>query len=314
MSNINPKYSILILIPLLLIGGYLFLGSNEQTESDMSNDIVIVEPESVPEPVVEPVVEPEPVPEPIPEPVVEPVVEPKPVPEPVVEPVVEPKPDMANPPPASNPSSISILLLDIETNSIIVSVDIEGEFDHWHINLDTQLSESGMAGGVMVTNSYNYKFDDIQPGEHTVYVGAVDSSHSLLGEQVSQTFTIADLVVEEPALDCEFGFAKVEVDMVELCDLIVIREDVFMEINGLFQYKELKIQKGVTITWKTTEDNLGAGGDVNFHQVYELNGLFDSGSLIKGKSWSYTFDEVGVFEYTCPPHPWMMGTIIVVDE
>ena len=282
MSNINPKYSILILIPLLLIGGYLFLGSNEQTENDMSNDIAVVEPE--------------------------------PVPEPVVEPVVEPEPDMANPPPASNPSSISILSLDIETNTIIVSVDIEGEFDHWHINLDTQLSESGVAGGVMVTNSYNYKFEDIQPGEHTVYVGAVDSSHSLLGEQVSQTFTIAELVVEEPAPECEFGFAKVEVDMVESCDLIVIREDVFMEINGLFQYKELKIQKGVTVTWKTTEDNLGAGGDVNFHQVYELNGLFDSGMMIKGKSWSYTFDEVGVFEYTCPPHPWMMGTIIVVDE
>ena len=282
MSNINPKYSILILIPLLLIGGYLFLGSNEQTENDMSNDIAVVEPE--------------------------------PVPEPVVEPVVEPEPDMANPPPASNPSSISILSLDIETNTIIVSVDIEGEFDHWHINLDTQLSESGVAGGVMVTNSYNYKFEDIQPGEHTVYVGAVDSSHSLLGEQVSQTFTIAELVVEEPAPECEFGFAKVEVDMVESCDLIVIREDVFMEINGLFQYKELKIQKGVTVTWKTTEDNLGAGGDVNFHQVYELNGLFDSGMMIKGKSWSYTFDEVGVFEYTCPPHPWMTGTIIVVDE
>ena len=284
MSNINPKYSILILIPLLLIGGYLFLGSNEQTENDMSNDIAVVEPEPVPEPVVEPVVEP------------------------------EPEPDMANPPPASNPISISILSLDIETNTIIVSVDIEGEFDHWHINLDTQLSESGVAGGVMVTNSYNYKFEDIQPGEHTVYVGAVDSSHSLLGEQVSQTFTIAELVVEEPAPECEFGFAKVEVDMVESCDLIVIREDVFMEINGLFQYKELKIQKGVTVTWKTTEDNLGAGGDVNFHQVYELNGLFDSGMMIKGKSWSYTFDEVGVFEYTCPPHPWMTGTIIVVDE
>jgi len=298
MSNINPKYSILILIPLLLIGGYLFLGSNEQTENDMSNDIAVVEPEPVPEPVVEPVVEPEPVPEPVVEPVVEP----------------EPEPDMANPPPASNPISISILSLDIETNTIIVSVDIEGEFDHWHINLDTQLGESGVAGGVMVTNSYNYKFEDIQPGEHTVYVGAVDSSHSLLGEQVSQTFTIAELVVEEPAPECEFGFAKVEVDMVESCDLIVIREDVFMEINGLFQYKELKIQKGVTVTWKTTEDNLGAGGDVNFHQVYELNGLFDSSMLIKGKSWSYTFDEVGVFEYTCPPHPWMTGTIIVVDE
>ena len=178
---------------------------------------------------------------------------------------------MANPPPASNPISISITSLDIETNSITVSIAIEGEFDHWHINLDTQLSESGAAGGVMVTNSYNYKFEDIQPGEHIVYVGAVDSSHSLLGEQVSQTFTIAELVMEEPALECGFGFAKVEVDMVESCEMIVIREDFTMELKGDFQFKELTIQKGVTVTWKTTEENLGAGGDVNYHQVFEIS-------------------------------------------
>ena len=294
MSNINPKYSILILIPLLLIGGYLFLGSNEQTESDMSNDIVIEEP--VPEPVVEPVAEP------VPEPVVEPVVEP------------EPEPDMANPPPASNPTSISIVSLDIETNSVTVSVNIDGDFDHWHINLDNQLSESGVAGGIMVNYQFSYIFTDVQPGEHTVYVGAVDSSHSLVGEQASQTFTVAELVAEEPELDCEFGFAKVEIDMVESCEMIVIREDFTMELKGDFQFKELTIQKGVTVTWKTTEENLGAGGDVNYHQVFEINGLFDSGSLILGKKWSYTFNEVGVFEYVCPPHPWMIGKITVVDE
>ena len=294
MSNINPKYSILILIPLLLIGGYLFLGSNEQTESDMSNDIVIEEPE--------------------PEPVVEPVVEPEPEPEPVVEPVVEPEPDMANPPPASNPTSISIVSLDIETNSVTVSVNIDGDFDHWHINLDNQLSESGVAGGIMVNYQFSYIFTDVQPGEHTVYVGAVDSSHSLVGEQASQTFTVAELVVEEPELDCEFGFAKVEIDMVESCEMIVIREDFTMELKGDFQFKELTIQKGVTVTWKTTEENLGAGGDVNYHQVFEIDGLFDSGPLILGKKWSYTFNEVGVFEYVCPPHPWMIGKITVVDE
>ena len=308
MSNINPKYSILILIPLLLIGGYLFLGSNEQTDSDMSKDIVIEE--SVPEPVVEPVAEP------VPEPAVEPEPEPEPVPEPVVEPVVEPEPepDMANPPPASNPTSISIVSLDIETNRVTVSVNIDGDFDHWHINLDNQLSESGAAGGIMVNYQFSYIFTDVQPGEHTVYVGAVDSSHSLVGEQASQTFTVAELVVEEPELDCEFGFAKVEIDMVESCEMIVIREDFIMELKGDFQFNELMIQKGVTVTWKTTEENLGAGGDVNFHQVFEINGLFDSGPLILGKKWSYTFNEVGVFEYVCPPHPWMIGKITVVDE
>ena len=281
MSSVDPKYAAIILIPLLLVGGYVFLGSNEQNE--MSNDVVIEEP------VVEEVVE-----------------------EPVPEPVVEPEP--------SSVPTISISSLDVEANTVSVSVTIEGEFDHWHVDLDNQLSESGMAGGIMVTNSFSYRFEDVQPGEHTIYVGLVDSSHSLIGEQASQTFIVAELVVEEPALECEFGFEKIEVDMVESCEIIVIREDVFMEINGLFEFKLLKIQKGVTVTWKTTEENLGAGGDVNFHQVKEVNPdkpeeeLFDSGQLILNKKWSYTFNEVGEFEYICPPHPWMVGKIIVVDE
>ena len=284
MSSVDPKYAAIILIPLLLVGGYVFLGSNEQNE--MSNDVVIEEP------IVEEVVE-----EPVPEPVVEP------------EPVDEPEP--------SSVPTISISSLDVEANTVSVSVTIEGEFDHWHVDLDNQLSESGMAGGIMVTNSFSYRFEDVQPGEHTIYVGLVDSSHSLIGEQASQTFIVAELVVEEPALECEFGFEKIEVDMVESCEIIVIREDVFMEINGLFEFKLLKIQKGVTVTWKTTEENLGAGGDVNFHQVKEVNPdkpeeeLFDSGQLILNKKWSYTFNEVGEFEYICPPHPWMVGRLLL---
>ena len=58
MSSVDQKYPPIIIITLLLIGGYVFLGSNEQNE--MSDDVVIEEPEPVME---EPVVEPEPVPE-----------------------------------------------------------------------------------------------------------------------------------------------------------------------------------------------------------------------------------------------------------
>ena len=298
MSSIDPKYAAIILIPLLLIGGFVFLGSDEPepTSPARNADNTCAEGfregegrcfPSSPDPVAEPVVEP------------------------VAEPVVEP---------VQSSTIISITSLDIEGNTVTVSVDIDGEFDHWHVALDNQLSEQGIAGGNMVVNSFNYRFEDVQPGEHTVYVGVVDSSHSLIGEQASQTFIVAELVVEDPALECEFGFEKVEVDMVESCEIIVIREDVFMEINGLFEFKLLKIQKGVTVTWKTTEENLGAGGDVNFHQVKEVNPdkpddeLFDSGQLILNKKWSYTFNEVGEFEYICPPHPWMVGKIIVVDE
>ena len=87
-----------------------------------------------------------------------------------------------------------------------------------------------------------------------------------------------------------------------------------MEIDkGAFEFSIIKIKKGVTVTWRTTEKDLGAGGDVDYHQVYEENGLFDSGPMSIGTKWSYTFNEVGEFNYICPPHPWMKATIIVVD-
>ena len=41
------------------------------------------------------------------------------------------------------------------------------------------------------------------------------------------------------------------------------------------------------------------------------DGVFDSGNLAPGASWSYTFDEVGMFPYYCTPHPWMIGTVEV---
>ena len=245
--------------------------------------------------------------------------EPEPEPVPVARP--EPDRDMAMPPPSQESiPTISISSIEIELNTVVVSVIIDGDYDHWHTSLDNPLSESGMAGGIMVGTSLVYTYEDVPAGEHVVYVGAVNPSHSLLGEQVSETFTIAELVVEEPGLECEFGHEVVEVDMVETCELFVIREDVFMEIDGDFEFSVIMIQKGVTVTWKTTEEQLGAGGDVNFHQVKEVTPdkpeeeLFDSGPLPLRKQWSYTFDEVGVFEYTCPPHPWMLGKIIVVDE
>ena len=102
MSNSNSKYIVIILIPIILVLGYFLLFSNNQNE-DIDSKIVIIEEENIisinkdpivdvnrAEPVIEPeVVDPEPVPEPIVEPVPEPIVEP--VPEPIVEPVVEPE-------------------------------------------------------------------------------------------------------------------------------------------------------------------------------------------------------------------------------
>ena len=50
------------------------------------------------------------------------------------------------------------------------------------------------------------------------------------------------------------------------------------------------------------------------HTVTSADGIFDSGFLNEGDTWSHTFDEPGEFEYFCAPHPWMRATVIVVEN
>ena len=43
------------------------------------------------------------------------------------------------------------------------------------------------------------------------------------------------------------------------------------------------------------------------------DGRFDSGFLLQGDTFAYTFEEPGVFDYYCTPHPWMRGQVIVEE-
>jgi plastocyanin len=65
----------------------------------------------------------------------------------------------------------------------------------------------------------------------------------------------------------------------------------------------LEVDAGTTIVW-TNRDPLE-------HTVTALDGSFDSGAIDPGDSWSHTFREPGVFEFTCTPHPFMRGVVIV---
>jgi plastocyanin len=51
-------------------------------------------------------------------------------------------------------------------------------------------------------------------------------------------------------------------------------------------------------------------GDVQ-HTASSETGLFDSGLLSNGESYSFTFDTPGTYGYFCTPHPWMLGQVIV---
>ena len=67
-------------------------------------------------------------------------------------------------------------------------------------------------------------------------------------------------------------------------------------------------KKGDSVTW-VNEDSA-------FHSVtsgfYESpTELFDSGHLDPFESFTFTFDEVGDYDYFCTLHPWMKGQVTV---
>ena len=70
-----------------------------------------------------------------------------------------------------------------------------------------------------------------------------------------------------------------------------------------FEPAQLSVEPGTTVTW-TNEGN-------EPHTVTADNGLFDSGVLYPGDSYSVQFDGMGTVSYYCTLHPSMTGGITV---
>jgi plastocyanin len=65
----------------------------------------------------------------------------------------------------------------------------------------------------------------------------------------------------------------------------------------------VRVSAGTTITW--TND-----GDIP-HTATAQNGAWDTGELAGGQSASITMDQPGTYNYSCIPHPWMYGQVVV---
>ncbi len=77
---------------------------------------------------------------------------------------------------------------------------------------------------------------------------------------------------------------------------------------GHFSPSSVTLVIGVnnTVTW--------TNNDYSIHTVTSNSGLFDSGLLNHGNSWTYTFTSPGIYSYHCSIHPFMTGTITVLAK
>ena len=73
--------------------------------------------------------------------------------------------------------------------------------------------------------------------------------------------------------------------------------------NFAFNPATLTVKAGTKVTW--------INQDSTTHQVVSDTGVFNSGDLSSGQSFSFTFDKAGNYPYHCAVHPSMAGTIVV---
>jgi plastocyanin len=108
---------------------------------------------------------------------------------------------------------------------------------------------------------------------------------------------------------------------------VTMVEDAYLESSPIhFKPQEVRAMLGVSnkIEW-TNYDTVSHTVTTDSPQYVDIvNGKFDSlahpeqtgsNGLIKpGETWSFTFTKVGEFPYHCDPHPYMKGTVTVVEN
>ena len=86
-------------------------------------------------------------------------------------------------------------------------------------------------------------------------------------------------------------------------------------ISERFYPPELTVPTGSDVTWTNDDDlthTITSGKNAGYG-MYEFlqDGIFNSGELDEGESFTFHFAEPGRYEYYCVPHPWMNGVIVV---
>lgn len=83
-------------------------------------------------------------------------------------------------------------------------------------------------------------------------------------------------------------------------------EEVVLEIAGsAFAPQRIEVKRGTTVTW--------VNNDATRHNAVADDGSFRTPLLPKGGRASVTFRAAGSFPYSCGPHPFMRGEIVVKE-
>jgi len=81
--------------------------------------------------------------------------------------------------------------------------------------------------------------------------------------------------------------------------------------NECYLPYSVSIKEHSSVTW--TNDDMAVHTATSGMPSDGPNGIFDSGLISPGDTYTNQFNEEGTFDYYCIAHPWMTGKVIVVD-
>jgi plastocyanin len=168
-------------------------------------------------------------------------------------------------------------------------VELIGQVPSTIVLVDHALSravDKGAIGQIVVTGEANLEiFEDVTGGG-----GGEGGGHDMNPPTTEPTGTVEDVAILEGSWTTQ--------------DMDSPDEFADNESPADFSVNILTVKLATTVTWTNNDPG-------QMHTVTDVNGAFDSGFLMTGQTFSYTFDEVGEFEYYCLPHPWMRAKVIV---
>jgi plastocyanin len=85
------------------------------------------------------------------------------------------------------------------------------------------------------------------------------------------------------------------------------------QTKNCFDQDVVTVAPGTTVTWQNNDkvSHTATSGNPSNNQT---GTIFDSSLIAPGKSFSFTFNNPGTYNYFCQVHPWMTGQVIVATS
>jgi len=77
-------------------------------------------------------------------------------------------------------------------------------------------------------------------------------------------------------------------------------------VNHEYRPQHMHVRKGDTVRW--------INRDTSMHTASSYTRVFDSEEMEMEDRYEFTFEKSGIYNYYCRPHPYMKGTISVIDH